>query len=117
MCGVNFQLFFAYPSFQRKYGQWIGVTDFTPSGYQLTPAWQAGLSQAAGAGSFTGTLLFGYVVNLFGQKLVILGAFIMMSAGVFIPFFAPNIKVPARRSSLQRVPVGSLRDDSSSIRK
>ena len=28
--------FFAYPTFQRKYGNFVGVTKTNPSGYQLT---------------------------------------------------------------------------------
>ena len=40
--------FYAYPSFQRKYGEYVGVTKQTPTGYSLTAAWQAGLGQGAG---------------------------------------------------------------------
>jgi MFS transporter, SP family, general alpha glucoside:H+ symporter len=40
--------FFAYPSFQRKYGHFVHVTKQTPSGYSLTAAWQSGLQQGAG---------------------------------------------------------------------
>lgn len=71
----------------------MGVTEQTPSGYQLTSAWQAALGQAAGAGSFIGTLLVGYLVAIFGQKRVILGGLFMMTGGVFIPFFSPNLTV------------------------
>ncbi|CRK39252.1 hypothetical protein BN1723_004520 [Verticillium longisporum] len=48
--------FFAYPSFLIKYGRFVGVTPQSPTGYQLTPAWQAGLSQGAGVGSIFGCL-------------------------------------------------------------
>lgn len=51
--------FFAYPSFQRKFGRYVGVTEQTPSGYQLEAKWQAAVGQAAGIGSFFGTLLNG----------------------------------------------------------
>lgn len=47
--------FWAYPTFQKKYGRWVGVTDRTRSGYQLTPAWQAGLGNGAGVGAFFGS--------------------------------------------------------------
>jgi MFS transporter, SP family, general alpha glucoside:H+ symporter len=84
--------FFAYPSFQKKYGRLVDVVDGTPK-YQLTPAWQAGLGQASGVGSFIGTLLVGYLVSLFGQKRIVLGGLFLMSIGILLPFFAPNIKV------------------------
>jgi hypothetical protein len=38
-------------SFQIKYGNFVGVTDSTPSEYQLTAAWQAGVNNASGIGS------------------------------------------------------------------
>lgn len=47
--------FWAYPTFQRKYGRWVGVTETTRSGYQMDPAWQAGLGNGAGVGAFFGT--------------------------------------------------------------
>lgn len=46
--------FFAYPTFQKKYGVWVGVSETTRSGYQLTPAWQAGLGNGAVVGCFIG---------------------------------------------------------------
>ena len=54
------QSLFAYPTFQRKYGKFVGVSDTTSSGYQLTAAWQAGLNNGSTVGSFFGTLLNGY---------------------------------------------------------
>jgi MFS transporter, SP family, general alpha glucoside:H+ symporter len=85
--------FFAYPSFQRKYGRFVGVTEHTPSGYQLTAAWMAGIGQSAGIGTFFGTLLNGYLVAKFGAKRTLLGALVAMSCFLFIPFFAPSKQV------------------------
>ena len=96
--------FFAFPSFQRRFGQFVGETKQTPSGYQLTPAWQAGISQSAGIGksnhdsgslltsqgTFFGVLLNGWLVAKFGSKKVLISALIVMCAFLFIPFFAPN---------------------------
>jgi MFS transporter, SP family, general alpha glucoside:H+ symporter len=69
------------------------VTDSTPSGYQLTAAWQADVGQSSGVGSFFGTLLNGYLVAKFGQRRVVIGALVAMSAFIFITFFAPNLIV------------------------
>lgn len=35
-------------SFQRKYGEFVGVSRQVPTGYSLTAAWMTGLGQAAG---------------------------------------------------------------------
>lgn len=79
---------YAYPTFQRKYGEWVGVTDSTRSGYQLEAKWQAALGNGSGIGAFFGTLLNGYLVGLFGHRKVTLGALVMLSAFIFITFFA-----------------------------
>ena len=71
----------------------MGVTKNTPSGYQLTPAWQAGVGNVSGAGSFFVTLLNGYLVAKFGQRRVVIGALFAMSVLVFLTFFAPNLIV------------------------
>ncbi|EEY15924.1 general alpha-glucoside permease [Verticillium alfalfae VaMs.102] len=83
--------FFAYPSFLIKYGRFVGVTPQSPTGYQLTPAWQAGLSQGAGVGSIFGCLLSGYLVSKYGSRRVQIGALIALSLFIFPVFFAPNL--------------------------
>ena len=84
--------FFAYPSFLIKYGEWVGITDATPVGYQLTAEWQAGLSQGGGAGSIIGCLLAGILVSKYGSRKVVMGALIALSLAVFVVFFAPNLR-------------------------
>ena len=44
--------FYAYPSFQCKYGDFVGVSKQTPTGYSLTAGWQPGLGQGGGAFSY-----------------------------------------------------------------
>ncbi|KAK9323817.1 general substrate transporter [Lipomyces orientalis] len=80
--------FFAYPSFAKKYGEY-----FPGVGYQLTAAWQAGFSNATGVGSFFGVIANGFLVDIFGQKRVLIGALCALSGFIFIMFFAPNIIV------------------------
>ncbi|KAJ9666737.1 hypothetical protein H2201_003141 [Coniosporium apollinis] len=100
--------FYAYPSFQIKYGRFVGVTKHTPSGYQLTAAWQAGIGNAAGIGSFFGTLLNGYLVAKYGQRRVVLGALVAMTAFIFLTFFAPNLIVLTVGQVLCGFPWGML---------
>ncbi|KAK2609168.1 hypothetical protein QQS21_002250 [Conoideocrella luteorostrata] len=83
--------FFAYPSFLIKYGHFVEVTPETPTGYQLEPSWQAGLSQGGGVGSILGCLLSGYLVSKYGSRRVQLGALLSLSAFIFVVFFAPNL--------------------------
>jgi SP family general alpha glucoside:H+ symporter-like MFS transporter len=85
--------FFAYPSFLIKYGRWVGITPATPTGYQLTAEWQAGLSQGGGAGSIVGCLLAGILVSKYGSRKTVMGALIALSLAVFIVFFAPSLPV------------------------
>ncbi|KEF58742.1 uncharacterized protein A1O9_06668 [Exophiala aquamarina CBS 119918] len=85
--------FYAYPSFQIKYGDYVGVTKQTPTGYSLTAAWQTGLGQGAGCGSIIGTILNGWLVAAFGPRKVLLYTLCVMSCFLFIVFFAPSKQV------------------------
>ncbi|KAM0229053.1 hypothetical protein ACHAP5_011781 [Fusarium lateritium] len=85
--------FFAYPSFLIKYGRFVGVSPEVPTGYQLTAAWQAGLSQGGSVGSIFGCLISGYLVTKYGSRKVQLGALVALSLAVFVVFFAPSLPV------------------------
>ncbi|RDL33199.1 Uncharacterized protein BP5553_08638 [Venustampulla echinocandica] len=100
--------FFAYPSFLIRYGNFVGVTPSTPVGYQLTAAWQAGLSQSGGVGSIIGCIVSGYLVSKFGSKPVVLGALIALSLAVFVVFFAPTLTVLVVGEILCGLPWGVL---------
>ena len=81
--------FFAYPTFAKKYGQFVDSS----GNHQLSAPWQAGLNDAGGVGAFFGVLLNGFLVDKFGQKRVVIGALVTLSGFVFITFFAPNVGV------------------------
>ncbi|KAJ5625616.1 hypothetical protein N7510_001925 [Penicillium lagena] len=100
--------FFAYPAFQIKFGRFVGVTPSTPTGYQLTAAWQAGASQAPGVGSFFGSFFNGYLVSKFGQRRVVLWSLVFLIGCIFIPFFAPNLTVLTIGEVLCGIPWGIL---------
>ena len=53
----------------------------------------AGLGNASGVGAFFGALLNGLLVDRFGQKRVLLGALLTLSAFLFIVFFAQSAAV------------------------
>ena len=80
--------FYAYPSFKEKYG--VRTGDGT---YELEGRWQVALGCASSVGTFFGVLANGYLTERFGHRRVIMGSLIVMSAFIFIPFFAPSILV------------------------
>ena len=51
--------FYAYPTFARKYGTFYSSLNGGAGGYQLTAAWQAGLSDGSGVGAFFGAIMNG----------------------------------------------------------
>ncbi len=56
--------------------------------YQLTAPWQTALGNASGIGAFFGALLNGYLVDILGQKRLLLGSLVLLSAFIFITVFA-----------------------------
>jgi SP family general alpha glucoside:H+ symporter-like MFS transporter len=85
----------AFPkaSFQIKFGRYVGVTPATPSGYQLTAAWQSALGQANNASGFFAAILNGWLVPAYGQRRVVMWSLVLIIGGIFFPFFAPNLTV------------------------
>jgi SP family general alpha glucoside:H+ symporter-like MFS transporter len=79
--------FFAYPSFQEKYGEPF------EGGYQVPSRWQAALANSTTVGIILGLLAIGWLVDRFGYKRVSLLAYVAMTGFIFIPFFAPNVQV------------------------
>lgn len=78
--------FFAYPSFERAYGEWHPELNR----YVVTSAWQAGLGNAGTAGVILGGFANGFLSARYGYKKVVLGALFFMNWFIFIPFFAKN---------------------------
>lgn len=80
--------FFAYPTFQEKYG-----VPSPSGGYQITGPWQVALSDASAIGTFFGVFLNGWLISRFGHRWVLIGANLFLTAFIFMMFFAPNIGV------------------------
>ncbi|KAL7903933.1 general alpha-glucoside permease [Trichoderma velutinum] len=100
--------FFAYPSFLIRYGKFVGVTPSTPAGYQLTAAWQAGLSQGTNCGSIIGCFISGWIVQRWGTRTAQLGSLISLSCFIFIVFFSPNLQTLVVGEILCGIPWGIL---------
>jgi hypothetical protein len=77
---------FAYPPFQRKFGV------LQPDGtYQLTAAWQSGLSNGALVGEILGLFLNGIIAEKIGYRKTMIGALTLVAAFVFIIFFSETL--------------------------
>jgi SP family general alpha glucoside:H+ symporter-like MFS transporter len=93
--------FFAFPSFTEKYGYQL------PDGkYEIPAAWQAGLSNGIQCGEIIGLIINGWVSERYGYRKTMIGALSAITCLIFIPFFAPNIKVLLAGLILQGVPWG-----------
>ncbi|GAB7355748.1 hypothetical protein MBLNU459_g6437t1 [Dothideomycetes sp. NU459] len=77
---------FALPAFQKKFGS------MTKDGsYQVSAAWQTGLSNGALVGEILGLFAAGIIAERFGFKKTMIGALAMVTCFIFIVFFAQNI--------------------------
>ncbi|RJE20602.1 Maltose permease [Aspergillus sclerotialis] len=81
--------FFAYPSFQRKFGQDYGGD----IGWQVSGPWQTGLSMASTVGTVFGGLMNGYFASKFGYRIVMMVSLVFMAAFIFVVFFANSAAV------------------------
>jgi MFS transporter, SP family, general alpha glucoside:H+ symporter len=74
---------YAYPAFQRKFG--VEQSDGT---YQLTAAWQSGLSNGTLCGQIFGLFIAGILGERFGYRKTLVGALAGCCAFIFIIFFS-----------------------------
>lgn len=78
---------FAYPPFKKKFGV------LQPNGidYELTAAWQSGLSNAALVGEILGLFLNGIIAEKIGYRYTMIGALTLTTAFIFIIFFSETL--------------------------
>ncbi|KAF4974604.1 hypothetical protein FZEAL_8531 [Fusarium zealandicum] len=74
---------FAYPPFQRKFG-----VEQPDGSYELTAAWQSGLSNGTLCGQILGLFVNGIIAERFGYRKTLIGALGGCIAFIFIVFFA-----------------------------
>ncbi|KAF7195889.1 Maltose permease MAL31 [Pseudocercospora fuligena] len=78
--------FFAFPPFRQQFGDRL-----SNGSYQVSAAWQSGLSNGARVGEIIGLIINGWVSERYGYRKTMMGFLITMIAFIFIPFFAKNI--------------------------
>ena len=79
--------FYEFPPFAKKFGNPVG--DGT---YQLTPAWQAGLSNGANVGEILGLFVTGIIADRFGYRYTMIGSLSLVICFIFLPYFAQNVE-------------------------
>jgi SP family general alpha glucoside:H+ symporter-like MFS transporter len=95
------QGFFAFPPFQKRYGV-LGAD----GSYQLTAAWQAGLTNGAAVGEILGLFINGIVSERFGYRKTVLGSLFAVTCFIFILFFAQNVETLEAGEILCGIPWG-----------
>ncbi|CAO2649107.1 Nn.00g100560.m01.CDS01 [Neocucurbitaria sp. VM-36] len=76
----------AVPAFKRKFGAPIAN-----GSYEVTAAWQAGLTNGAFVGELMGLIINGIIADRFGYKKTMIGALFAVNLFIFVVFFAQNI--------------------------
>jgi MFS transporter, SP family, general alpha glucoside:H+ symporter len=95
--------FFAYPSFQKKFGEPVANK---PGSYQVSAPWQSGLSNGARVGEIIGLFINGFISEAFGMKRTMIGTLIALCGLIFISFFATNIQTLLAAEILMGIPWG-----------
>lgn len=80
--------FFAYPSFQRKYGH-----EVSPGSYQLRGSDQSLLGCASSIGIIVSLLFNGYAVERWGHRKVVMTCLVFLAGFIFITVFARNVNM------------------------
>ena len=93
----------ALPAFQIRYG------DKQPDGsYQISAAWQSGLSNGALVGEILGLLFIGIVVERLGYKKTMIIALSLLTGFIFIAFFSVNLPMLLTAEILMGIPWGAF---------
>ncbi|KAM0425403.1 hypothetical protein ACHAPT_009460 [Fusarium lateritium] len=95
---------YASPVFNEKFGTYNAATEE----YQVSAAWQSGLSNGARAGEIIGLIIAGWTADRYGYKMTTIGALVAMIAFIFVLFFAPNIKILVLGEVLCGIPWGAF---------
>ncbi|KGO76997.1 Major facilitator superfamily domain, general substrate transporter [Penicillium italicum] len=93
--------FYAFPQFKHKYGERLANGT-----YEISAAWQAGLSNGAYCGEIIGLFINGWASERFGYRYTIMACLILVSAWTSIFFTAQNVQSLLAAEILCGVPWG-----------
>jgi MFS transporter, SP family, general alpha glucoside:H+ symporter len=77
---------YGLPAFQQRFG--VQLEDGT---YQITAAWQSGLSNGALVGEMIGLMMVGWLSEKFGYRKTMIGALVLVAGFIFLLFFAQSL--------------------------
>ncbi|KAL3467805.1 major facilitator superfamily domain-containing protein [Aspergillus heterothallicus] len=83
--------FFAFPTFARKYGSPVYNEAGGITSYELSAAWQSGLSNGAYVGEIFGLFLTGLLSERLGYRRIMAGATLSLAGFILVLFFAPDL--------------------------
>lgn len=93
----------AVPAFQKRFGN--PMNDGSGR-YELSAAWQSGLTNGAYVGEILGLMINGWVADRYGYKKTMIGALTLVSGLIFILFFAQSIQMLLVGLILMGIPWG-----------
>ncbi|KAG4438496.1 hypothetical protein IFR05_006019 [Cadophora sp. M221] len=93
--------FYAQSQFNKTYGE-LGAD----GKFFLAAQWKAGLTVGALVGEIGGLFICGIVSEKYGYRKTMVGALALMIAGIFVPFFAPNVQTLLAGQILCGIPWG-----------
>lgn len=79
--------FIGLPAYRERFGEYVNEQ----AGYQLTPAWQAGLGQCSGVAAILSIFVTAWFQQRYGYRVVIQAGLVLMTGSIFVVFFAQNI--------------------------
>ena len=95
---------YASDKFNEKYGTYSATEDR----YDLSAAWQSGLSNGARAGEIFGLIIAGWVSDRYGYRMTTIASLVLMICFIFVLFFAPNVKILVLGEILCGLPWGAF---------
>lgn len=78
---------FAQPAFVHDFGH------KAKKGYEISAAWQAGLTNGSAVGQLLGLIVAGWLTDRYGFRKTLIGGLIACACCIFIPFFAKSLTV------------------------
>ena len=93
--------FFAVPGFKKHYGEPTGNGD-----YEVSTAWQSGLTNGVQVGEILGLFLNGIVAEKYGYRITMFGSLVAVTCFIFLSFFAVDVKMLEAAEILCGIPWG-----------
>lgn len=95
--------FFAFPAFQKRYGELQ-----SDGSYQISATLQSAVGNGVSAGEIVGLLINGFVADWVGYRWVMISCLFLMTAFIFLQFFATSIYMYLGAEILLGIPWGAF---------